>query len=264
MARVFTLASGSSGNSCFIGDAVSGVLVDIGLSFSKTKAALEEAGLSLENVEALLITHEHSDHIKGLQVFCKHTDIPVYATDKTAEKLILTCPEAEKNIHIIEKHAPVCLGRTSFYAFSVYHDAADAVGFRVTTADNRTVVYSTDVGHVDDSVFEHIVKADMNIIEANYDDGMLMCNIAYPFLLKQRISGACGHLSNNDCAKTVLELIKKGNRRFVLAHLSEQNNTPQVAFETIKCALTQSGLKIGVDFQLEVAPRHTNSRMLIF
>ena len=97
MARVFTLQSGSSGNSTFVGDAESGILVDIGLSFSKAKAGLEDAGMSLEQIEALLITHEHIDHIKGLEVFCKKTEIPVYATEKTAEKLLFHAPSVEKN-----------------------------------------------------------------------------------------------------------------------------------------------------------------------
>ena len=264
MARVFTLASGSSGNSTYIGDAVSGVLVDIGLSFSKAKAGLEEAKMSLDNIEALLITHEHVDHIKGLEVFCKKCDVPVYASQKTAEKILSSAPSAEKNLKILEKNKIYDFGRTQIKAFSVYHDSADAVGYAIKTADGRKVVYSTDIGHIDEEIFSHIQCADMNIIESNYDDGMLMCNIAYPFLLKQRISGECGHLSNADCAKTVAELIKCGNRRFVLAHLSEQNNTPQVAFETVKFALSNEGLEIDKDYELYVAPRHGNSKVLIF
>ncbi|MBQ8868210.1 MAG: MBL fold metallo-hydrolase [Oscillospiraceae bacterium] len=264
MARVFTLQSGSSGNCTFVGDAESGVLVDIGLSFSKSKAGLESAGMSLSQIEALLVTHEHIDHIKGLEVFCKKTDIPVYATEKTAEKLIFHAPSVEKNIHIIEKTTVYDLGRTSFSAFEVYHDAADAVGYRITTADNRKVVYSTDAGHIDDALFGSIKDADLNIIEANYDEGMLMCNAAYPFLLRQRISGGLGHISNNDCAKTVVELVKGGNRRFLLAHLSEQNNTPEIAFEAVKLALSCAGYEMGVDYELDVAPRYENSRMLIF
>ncbi|MBQ1263547.1 MAG: MBL fold metallo-hydrolase [Oscillospiraceae bacterium] len=264
MARVFTLQSGSNGNCTFVGDAESGILVDIGLSFSRAKAGLEEAKMSLEQIEALLITHEHIDHIKGLEVFCKKTDIPVYATEKTAEKLIFHAPSVEKNLHIIEKGREYCLGRTSFTAFEVYHDSADAVGYRITTADNRKVVYSTDAGHIDDALFKNLCGADFNIIEANYDSGMLMCNAAYPFLLRQRISGGCGHISNDDCAKTVAELVKGGNRRFLLAHLSEQNNTPEVAFESVKLALDCAGFEFGVDYELEVAPRYENSRMLIF
>lgn len=264
MARVFTLQSGSSGNCTFVGDAQSGILVDIGLSFSKTKVGLENAGMSLEQVEALLITHEHIDHIKGLEVFCKKTEIPVYATEKTAEKLLFHAPSVEKNLHIIEKETVYNLGRTSFSAFEVYHDAVDAVGYRITTADGRKVVYSTDAGHIDDALYSNLVDADLNVIEANYDEGMLMCNAAYPFLLRQRISGGCGHISNNDCARTVVELVKGGNRRFLLAHLSEQNNTPEIAFEAVKLALSCAGFEMGVDYELDIAPRYQTSRMLIF
>ncbi len=264
MARVFTLSSGSSGNSTFVGDAESGILVDAGISFSKIKAGIEEAKMSLEQIEALLITHEHIDHIKGLEVFCKKTQIAVYATEKTAQKLLFHAPSVQENLHIIEKGRVYNLKRTSFSAFEVHHDAADAVGYRITTADGRRVVYSTDAGHIDDELFSSLCDADFNVIEANYDSGMLMCNAAYPFLLRQRISGGCGHISNDDCAKTVAELVKGGNRRFLLAHLSEQNNTPDIAFETVRLALDCAGYKMGVDYELYVAPRHENSRMLIF
>lgn len=264
MARVFTLSSGSSGNCAYIGDAQSGILVDIGLSFSKIKAALQEAKMSIESVEALLITHEHSDHIKGLATFCKKTDIPVFAAPKTAEYLLEHIPECEKNLHIVNLDQENNLDRTSFSAFRVYHDAQDAVGYRITTADKRVVVYCTDIGHMDETVLLHIERADLNIIEANYDEGMLMCNPAYPFLLKRRISGDFGHLSNKDCAKTVTELYSRGCRRFVLAHLSEQNNTPEIAYEAVKLALEKMGLNEGVDFELDVAPRFDVSRMLIF
>lgn len=264
MARVFTLSSGSSGNSAYVGDAQSGILVDIGISFLKMKTSLEEAGMSIDCVEALLITHEHSDHIKGLSTFCKKTDIPVYASQKTSEYLLEHIPECEKNLHIIETDKTYKLNRTSFSAFSVYHDAQDALGYRITTADNREVVYCTDIGHMDEKVLSHIQRADLNIIEANYDENMLMCNSAYPFLLKRRISGECGHLSNEQCAQTVTELYRRGCRRFLLAHLSEQNNLPEVALETVKLALLQMKLKEGIDFELEVAPRFDMSRMLIF
>ena len=264
MARVFTLSSGSSGNCAFVGDATSGILVDIGISFLKAKTALEEMKMSFDYVEAVLITHEHSDHIKGLATFCKKTDIPVYASQKTADYLLEHTPECEKNLHIIEPDSPVKLERTSFLAFRVYHDAQDAMGYRITTADNREIVYCTDIGHMDENILSHIQSADLNIIEANYDDGMLMCNPTYPFLLKRRISGECGHLSNRDCAKAVTELYKRGCRRFVLAHLSEQNNSPDVAYETVKLALTENGLEEGKDYELSVAPRFDTSRMLIF
>lgn len=264
MARVFTLSSGSSGNCTFVGDAESGVLIDIGISFLKARTMFEDAGMQLSCVEALLITHEHSDHIKGLATFCKKTNIPVFASQKTADFLVAHVPECQENLHIITPNTLHKIKRTGFFAFSVYHDAADAVGYRITTGDGREVVYSTDVGHVDEKLFSYIQKADLNIIEANYDEGMLMCNASYPFLLRKRISGECGHLSNAECAKTVVKLLQSGSRRFLLAHLSEQNNTPEVAFEAVSLALSQMGFEQGIDFELEVAPRLDMSRMLVF
>lgn len=263
MARVLSLGSGSSGNCFFVGDGESGVLVDAGISFKAIKTALEQYEIPLESISALLITHEHSDHIKGLSTFLKKTDLPVYASKETADYIFEHIPASEGRLHILETKTCVTVGKTEFYAFSVYHDSRDAVGYRIKTPDNRFVVYSTDIGHIDDGVFEHLKNADLNIIEANYDDGMLMCNVSYPFLLKKRISGDCGHLSNKDCAGAVCELYQNGCRRFVLAHLSRENNTPDVARETVKSALDNLGLVENVDYELCVAPREV-ARMLIF
>ncbi len=263
MARVLSLGSGSSGNCFFVGDAQSGVLIDAGISFKAIKNALEQYDIPLEHISALLVTHEHSDHIKGLATFLKKTDIPVYASKETAEYILEHIPDSEGKLHSLELKAPIIEGQTEFYAFSVYHDSRNAVGYRIKTPDNRYIVYSTDVGHIDDSIFENLTNADLNIIEANYDEGMLMCNVSYPFLLKRRISGDCGHLSNKDCANTVCNLYKSGCRRFVLAHLSRENNTPDVALETVKNALNSEGLVENVDYEICVAPRE-ETRMLIF
>lgn len=263
MARVLSLGSGSSGNCFFVGDAQSGVLIDAGISFKAIKTALEQYDISLERISALLITHEHSDHIKGLSTFCKKTNIPIYASKETAEYISEHIPESDGKLHSLELKTSIVEGKTEFYAFSVYHDSRNAVGYRIKTPDNRCVVYSTDVGHIDDSVFENLTDADLNIIEANYDDGMLMCNVSYPFLLKKRISGDYGHLSNKDCAGTVCSLYKTGCRRFLLAHLSHENNTPDVALETVKNALSGEGLNENIDYEISTAPRY-EARMLIF
>lgn len=264
MARVFTLSSGSDGNSSFIGDGKCAVLIDAGISFSKIKKMLEEYNIEISHIKALLITHEHSDHIKGLTTFCKKTDIPVFASLKTAEYIIMQYPELEGRIMAASIGEEFLLDEMSVTPFSVSHDAQDAVGYRIKTADNRIVAYSTDTGIVDDEILSYITDADLNIIEANYDEGMLACNISYPFLLKQRISGNHGHLSNEQCAQTILSLIECGNKRFVLAHLSHHNNTPDIALSAVKLKLAENGFTEGIDFEISAAPRLEPSRMLIF
>ncbi len=264
MARVFTLSSSSAGNSVFVGDGQQAFLVDCGISFKQICASLEQYEIGISDISSLLITHEHFDHIKGIVTLCKKTDIEVFASQKTCESIVLHHPELEGRLTPIQKDKEYIVDKMSFTAFSVSHDADDAVGYKIKTADNRIVVYSTDTGVVSDELFENLSGADLNIIEANYDEGMLACNLSYTFLLKQRISGEFGHLSNNQCADTVARLISRSNRRFLLAHLSEQNNTPEVAFETVNLKLVQNGLVRGVDFELDVAPRFENSRMLIF
>ena len=264
MARVFTLSSGSDGNCTFVGDGECAVLIDVGISFSKIKKAFEEYNIDWENIKALFITHEHTDHIKGLLTFCKKTDIPVYASPSTAEYIIMQHPELEGRINAVNIGKELKIDKMSVVTFSVSHDAKEAVGYRITTADNRAVVYSTDTGIVDDEMLAYIKDADLNIIEANYDEGMLSCNPTYPFLLKQRISGEYGHLSNLQCAQTVLTLAKCGSKRFMLAHLSHQNNTPEVAMSAVRAKLLENGFAENIDFEIHVAPRFEASRMLIF
>ncbi len=264
MARVFTLSSGSDGNCTFVGDGECAVLVDVGISFSKIKKAFEEYNINWENIKAVLITHEHTDHIKGLLTFCKKTDIPIFASPKTAQYIIMQHPELEGRICAVDIGEEMSVDKMSVVTFNVSHDSQEAVGYRITTADNRVVVYSTDTGVVDDEMLCFIKDADLNIIEANYDEGMLSCNPAYPFLLKQRISGEYGHLSNSQCAQTVLTLAKCGSKRFVLAHLSHQNNTPEVALSAVRAKLIENSFAENVDFEICVAPRLENSRMLIF
>lgn len=264
MARVFTLSSGSEGNCAFVGDGQCAVLIDVGISFSKIKSSLQEYGLDFSKIKALLITHEHSDHIKGLSTFCKKTQIPVFASPKTADYIILQHPELEERIERLKIGEKYIIDKMAFTAFSLYHDSNEAVGYRVITADNRIVALSTDTGMLDEQIFLNLCNADLNIIEANFDENMLACNISYPFLLKQRISGNYGHLSNKQCAEIVCKLMNNGCGRFLLAHLSAQNNTPDVALESVKIKLAQDGFVEGRDFEISVAPRFDNSRMLIF
>jgi len=264
MARVFTLSSGSDGNCAYIGDAESGILIDLGISFKKLKSQLDEYNMSLENIEAVLLTHEHSDHIKGLVTFLKQTDVPIYASQKTANYINEHNPDIIDRIIPLGEKTNYKLKRCEFMAYKVYHDSVEAYGYKVKTADKRIVSYATDTGHFDTALFENIKGSDLCIIEANHDEGMLSCNISYPYLLKKRILGDCGHLSNSACAKAVLELLKNNTRRFILAHLSSQNNTPQVAFEAVNSVLKCEGYVKDVDYILEIAPRLENSRMMIF
>ncbi len=264
MARVFTLSSGSDGNCAYIGDAESGILIDLGISFKKLKAQLDEYDMSIQNIEAVLLTHEHSDHIKGLATFLKQTEIPIYASQKTVSYINEYNPDIVGRITPLDENTDYKLERTGFTAYKVYHDSVEAYGYKIKTADNRIVSYATDTGHFDEALFDNIKGSDLCIIEANHDEGMLSCNISYPYLLKKRILGDCGHLSNSACAKAVLELLRNNTRRFILAHLSSQNNTPQVAFETVNSALKCEGFVKDIDYILEVAPRLENSRMMIF
>ena len=156
MARVFTLSSGSDGNCAYIGDAKSGILIDLGISLKKLKAQLDEYDMSLQNIESVLLTHEHSDHIKGLTTFIKQTDIPIYASKKTTEYINEHNPETIGRITSLEENVDYKLERTCFKAYRVYHDSVEACGYKIKTADDRVVSYATDTGHFDEDLFNNI------------------------------------------------------------------------------------------------------------
>lgn len=255
-ASSFSLASGSSGNSIYVGSEQTSLLVDVGINCKGICLALDSRGVKPEELSGILITHEHSDHVKGLDVFAKRYRVPVYLNQKTWDRLRPRLKYADlMDVRIIDSNSRFVVGDIEVDSFRTPHDAVESMGFRLNTGQHLVSVF-TDLGRTNEALIEAVAGSDLIYIEANYDPDMLK-NGPYPWDLKQRISGENGHLSNIECAEAIIELLKRGTERFVLSHLSEHNNFPELAELTVNRLLLQAGAKDGRDFQMNVAPRYT-------
>ena len=258
MARIYPLFSSSKGNSTYIGSRESGILIDDGVSFTRLKKALELNGLSLDSVKAVFITHEHSDHIKGLDMLTKKTGIPVFAQGITLEYLL------EHN-HIHGEYGEIKQGEEvcgiKVECFSTSHDTPQSCGYKITLPDGKTAAVCTDLGYVSDQVESALLGTDCVLLESNYDIEMLRNGI-YPYYLKTRIFGKTGHLSNPDSGAFAAKLIKSGTTRIILGHLSQENNTPEIAERTVVSCL--NGFNRNSDYILSVAPVETSGGFVTF
>lgn len=262
MAKAVPLFSGSKGNSYFIGSAGEGVLIDAGRNCKQIELAMEANGVSMLNVSALFITHEHTDHCSAVRVLAKKYKLPVYASQGTMNALINGAklpPDAD--IHIIEDEAVV--GNMLIKRINTPHDAAESCCYRVTTPDGKRALIATDMGYMTKQVRQAAMESDFAVIESNHDIDMLKTG-PYPYVLKRRILSDRGHLSNEACAAELCELVRSGTLRLMLGHLSEQNNTPEIALRTSAAELSRAGMKLNSDFTLEVAPGNPTVKSVIF
>lgn len=252
MARIYPLFSSSKGNSTYIGSKDAGILIDDGVSYSRLKKALELNDISVNAVKAVFVTHEHSDHIKGLDIFTKKVKVPVFARAKTCE--YLTVKEyVHGECYDIGDGAEICGMKVE--SFSTSHDACDPCGYRIFFKDGTSAAVCTDLGYVSDEVSSALMGTDCVLLESNYDVEMLRNGI-YPYYLKTRIFGKSGHLSNPDSGKFAAQLIKNGTTRIILGHLSQENNTPQIAESTVSGCLSE--FRRNADYLLFVAPVETS------
>lgn len=251
MARFCSLYSSSSGNSTYIGMAEAGVLVDAGVSLKRLREACDYQGIDLETVKAVFVTHEHSDHVKGLKPFLSKYKVPVFSSKKTLEALIKNgCIPAGCDCVEITDSAEIC--GISVKAFHTSHDTPVSLGYKFSLPDERQISVCTDLGYVSDEVLRGLMKSDLVLLESNHDLNMLRCG-PYPFELKKRIMSDCGHLSNEVCAETAAKLLSGGTTRFVLGHLSHENNTPDKAYAETFSKLDMCGARINIDYTLTVA-----------
>ncbi|MGW8114904.1 MBL fold metallo-hydrolase [Caproicibacterium sp. NSD3] len=263
MARFCPLFSGSSGNSYYIGSAGAGILIDAGRSAKQLIQRMELCKIDPKTIQAIFVTHEHSDHVSGLRVLASRLKVPVYASNGTLGALEnLKIANGSFRALPLDWNGTNCAGMR-VTPFHIPHDCAEGVGYRVETSDGRTAAFATDLGHFTEEVRCHIMGADLVVLESNHDVGMLQ-NGPYPYSLKKRILSDTGHLSNIACADAISELVRMGAARFFLAHLSRENNTPEIALQTTLCALTMEGMNQGTDFELSVAPRENPGDFTVF
>lgn len=218
--------------------------------------------MEFERIRGIFITHEHSDHISGLRVLAGKLGCPVYAPLPLLEYL-----EKYGNLKPGTRLIPVeeqgvAVGSCYVHAFHTPHDSLWSVGYQIHTCDERTVGIATDLGHLSQEVMEHITGCDLVMLESNYDKRLLQIS-SYPYLLKRRIAGPKGHLCNDDCAGILPRLVKHQTTRLVLAHLSQENNSPEVARKTAMEALAEEKMQEGRDFTLDIGQRCQASRVIL-
>jgi phosphoribosyl 1,2-cyclic phosphodiesterase len=255
------LASGSKGNAVFVGSRGRGVLVDVGLAGREIERRIVTSGVQPEAISAVVVTHEHRDHISGVGVWARRYRVPVYmtATCRDAASAVLGPRGLERvEVRLFEPGLAFGAGGLEFFPFSTSHDALDSVGFRVTDG-SKALGIATDLGFASHVVRHHLAAADLLYLESNHDEDLLV-NGPYPWFLKQRIRSRHGHLSNAASALLLGELLHGGLHTVVLAHLSETNNTPRLAYEAGRAALADCGAER--DVTLLVARQDRPSRVV--
>ena len=264
MARFFPLFSGSSGNAVYFGSGTGGILIDVGMSARKTAQALERVGVDPAQLGGIFVTHEHIDHVRGLRVFAQKYRLPIYASAGTLAALVdEQLVDASAELCVLPPQGIETAGGVTVQPFHTSHDCREAFGFRINLPDGRTAALATDLGYYSDEVAEALHGRDLVMLESNHDVRMLQ-NGSYPYPLKRRILSDIGHLSNECCAKALPQLVQSGSTRFVLGHLSKENNIPELAYQTSLAELHMHGMRVGIDFELSVAPRENNGGMMIF
>lgn len=232
MFRFCSLFSGSSGNSSLVQTDTTNVLVDCGESAKKIINSLSEINVNIENINAILITHEHIDHVKSLGTLSKKFNIPVFTNKETINAM----PEQkskikEENINFFNVSEDFFIGDLKIHPFSIPHDAANPCGFNIYN-NNKKISIATDIGHITPEIMNNLEKSTFLLLESNYDFNTLKCS-PYPYHLKQRISGPYGHLSNEVAGKTISQLLHTGLKTVMLGHLSKENNFPELAYKTV-------------------------------
>lgn len=256
MARLCTLASGSTGNSTYISTSDGDILVDVGISYKALTAAIGVAGGDVARLRAVAVTHTHTDHIKGLKTFLKNTKIPLIASSQTIEALAANSFIPEGTKVIAADNGIINLGAAAVTYFATSHDAAGSGGYVITMPEGKRAAVCTDLGIMTDEIRQNLYGCETVLIESNHDVEMLRRG-PYPASLKLRILSDHGHLSNNACACELPSLLKSGTTRIILGHLSAENNTPFLAESSARATLSDIGAKEGEDYILTVAKPKT-------
>ena len=253
--KICTLYSGSGGNSIFVSAGGANILIDAGKNAKKLCSALEEIGYAPSSIDAIFITHEHSDHVSALEVFLKKHPIPVHISEVSAPKLLSRgLPQISDNLVIHPPVFSIKVGELEISSFITPHDSMGSVGYRLAFQENQCIHeigIATDIGFVSDAVLCGLDGCENLIVESNHDVEMLKCG-SYPYDLKKRILSERGHLSNTDCALLVSRLCEHGAKNILLAHLSEENNEPSIAYDEVSSVIADPKINLAVADPAEV------------
>ncbi len=259
--RICVLASGSKGNSTFVETDNARILIDAGLSKKELENRLTLIGVSPSSINAILVTHEHSDHIKGLAQFAKAYNTKVFAHRDSWNLIEEKANGIPVDNQIEFNGKDFNILDMSIQSFDLDHDSNHCVGFTIIEG-NKKFSTATDLGHMTLDIEQRLKQSDLITIESNHDIQTLLNNPHYPYSLKQRILSQHGHISNEECSKTILSLLGFNTRGVILGHLSEQNNTKEKAIETLNQTLVSAGVtKDDFNLKVYVAEQHTPSKI---
>jgi len=272
--KLYSIASGSSGNCICVGHGDTHVLIDVGISKKRVEEGLTDKDINPKDIGGILITHEHSDHISGLGVLSRKYNIPIYGTQETMDYVRFQCSNISGGkgslgvidpelFHEIEPDKSFDIGQLQINPFNIHHDAVHPVGYRIE-ADDKKVAVATDMGHFDDYIIGNLLDLDAILIEANHDIRMLETG-PYPYPLKRRILGDKGHLCNEMCGRLLDKILNDKMKMIALGHLSKENNYPYLAYESVRSEINLSDSPFKADdFNMEVAKRECPSSYFEF
>ena len=257
-----SLYSGSSGNSMFIASEHAKILIDAGLPGKKIDDALKIIGENPGDIDGIFVTHEHSDHIRGIGVLSRKYDIPIYTNSDTWSAMEAGIGKIkEHNVRIMDRRSTLSIKDLDITSFNIPHDAVAPVGYTMHYKRKKISV-TTDFGIYTEEIRDNIKDSDIILLESNHDVNMLKFG-PYPYNLKRRILSEVGHLSNEDCGKAIVDLIRyKPNKKIILGHLSGTNNHPDLALETVIGVLRENDIVSKLDIELTMADRHSPSNII--
>ena len=260
MIKFCSLYSGSSGNSLYVETNKTKLLVDCGESAKKIINSLSDIDVDIEDIDGILVTHEHIDHVKSLGTLSKKYDIPVYTNIETLNAMPEQMTKIKsENIHLFNLSEDFEIGDLQIHPFAIPHDAANPCAFNILN-NNTKLSIATDIGHMTPEIIANLEKSKFLLLESNYDPNILKCS-QYPYHLKERIAGPYGHLSNDSAGKTISHLIESGLQTVMLGHLSKENNFPELAYKTVMEEIIYNN-KSEKDINLSVATRYNHTPVI--
>ena len=261
MLKFCSLFSGSSGNSLFVQSDQSKLLIDCGASGKKICNALASINSSIEDIDAILITHEHSDHVQSLGLLSKKYNIPIYINQETFDALSTSQKEkiTENNLNFFINDKEFYFNDLTIKPFSIPHDAANPCGYNIHNG-KRKISIATDLGHVTNEILDNLKQSSFILLEANYAPSILQVS-KYPYSLKERIKGPKGHLSNETAGKLISAISNNELKEVMLGHLSKENNFPELAYQTVTEELMKNNIDLN-NLRLSVANRYNPSKII--
>lgn len=258
-----SLSSGSSGNCYYLGNGLHGILIDAGISATSISKFLKEMDILIHSIEGILVTHNHIDHVRGLEVLSRKFNLPVFTTNKIWESILTPkkkiSPDSIREIHLKQEFH---LAGFDIEAFPVCHDAPETIGFHICGGEKKITI-TTDLGHICKTSAHYIKAANLLVIESNYDEQMLIQG-KYPEFLKARINSDNGHLGNHQTSSFLADVISENLNNICLAHLSQNNNTPELALNTVYKTFLDRGIILNGNQHIYVLNRNVPTGMIRF